>query len=88
MPISGSNVIDGIPYINGKPAIWDDNPPLLDCLSQWRCPECNSALSAEGLICLNACHLSAASYRCFQSILGHVRLYREMRMRSLPHDKG
>lgn len=48
----------GIPYINGKPAIWDERPPLIDCLSHWRCPECSAALYADTLICLNACHLS------------------------------
>lgn len=66
MNVIGHTIIDGQPYINGKPAIWDVKEPLLDSLSQWKCPECDAHLSAEGLICLNACHLSAAQFRRFQ----------------------
>ena len=70
--VIGHQIIKGQPFINGKPAIWDEGEPLLDCLSHWRCPECSAALSANGLICLNACHLSAASYKRFMNMLGSV----------------
>ena len=32
------------PMIQGKPAIWDDDTPLLDAFSQWLCPVCNANL--------------------------------------------
>jgi hypothetical protein len=64
----GATVRYGIPYINGKPAIKDENvyAGFEDVYAPWRCPECNAFLSKEHLICLNACHLSAASFRRFQ----------------------
>ena len=40
-------MIDGIPHIHDKPAIWDEEKPLLDCFSQWRCPTCKANLAAE-----------------------------------------
>ena len=67
MNVIGHAIINGKPYINGKPAVWDDTPPLLDCFSHWKCPECNAALSVKGLICLNVCHLSAPAFRRFQA---------------------
>jgi hypothetical protein len=71
MQTIGCETIDGVPHVNGKPAIPDDKVPgLVDgkpLFSQWRCPECNAHLSAESNICLNACHLSEAGYRRFQS---------------------
>lgn len=67
---------DGIPHINDKPATYDEGYAkspvgklMGDVLSAWRCPECNACLAPSG-ICLNACHLSAASYRRFQQGLG------------------
>lgn len=64
---TGHIILDGVPYINGKPALLDENPPVMvngePLFSQYRCPECNAHLSAESQICLNACHLSAAAYR-------------------------
>lgn len=63
-----ATIINGVPYINGKPARYDpmssDNP-LRGALSDYRCPECNARLGVEHQICLNACHLTAASYRRF-----------------------
>lgn len=67
---TGHTIIEGRPFINGKPAIWDEKPSLLpDAFSQWRCPECRAHLSAENKICLNLCHLSAASERRFQALM-------------------
>jgi len=71
MSVIGAEVINGVPYINGKRAVKSDKKPLLDCLSEWCCPECGANLSKETLICLNACHLSAASSRRFHSLLAH-----------------
>ena len=64
----------GRPWINGKPALLDENEPLLDCFSRWLCPECDANLSADTLICLNACHLSAAADRRFRQALGEASL--------------
>lgn len=65
-------VKDGVPYINDKPAIWDPKPPLLaPALSQWRCPECDANLGSE-LICLNACHLTAAQLRRFNQMMSEA----------------
>ena len=70
MNVVGHRVVNGVPIINGKPALWDDKPSLLpDAFSQWRCPECRANLSAEDKICLNLCHLSAASERRFQALM-------------------
>jgi len=72
--VIGHQEIDGVPYINGKRAIHD--PPggksrkiaLLDgAFSEYRCPECNARLGGNVSICLNACHLSAASYARFMA---------------------
>jgi len=67
--VIGHTILDDIPYINGKPAIWDEsmNEELKEIWSQWKCPECGSRLSLEKKICLNACHLSAAAFQRFQS---------------------
>lgn len=62
----GNEVIDGVPYINGKKAVWDDKEPL-DCFSNYRCPECNANLMKDGLICANACHLSMPAFQRFQA---------------------
>lgn len=70
----GATVRYGIPYINGKPAIKDENvyPGFEDVFAPWRCPECNAFLSKDNLICLNACHLSVASFRRFQEGLAQA----------------
>jgi len=65
---------DGTPYINNKPAkpckregcaicehMGDVNIP-------WLCPECGAHLGSSG-ICLNACHLSAASMARFTDLM-------------------
>lgn len=67
--VIGHEVVDGHPYINGKPAIKDQNPTdlTLDLFAPYRCPECNAHLAKDSLICLNACHLSAAANRRFQA---------------------
>lgn len=68
--VIGHDIINGIPYINGKKAIWDGKSHIEGMgkvFSQYRCPECNAHLSVDSMICLNACHLSAASNRRFQA---------------------
>ena len=74
MNIIGHTIIAGIPFINGKPAKLDEPKEEIELLdgafSKWRCPECNARLSGEGMICLNLCHLSAASARRFNEMLG------------------
>ena len=60
------------PRINGKPATWDNDieeSPMDEALTYWRCPECNSRLPHPNpyYICVNACHLTAAQLRRFQS---------------------
>jgi hypothetical protein len=71
--VIGHTVVAGIPFINGKAAKLDppDNPIMLldGALSEWRCPECSARLSGDDLICLNGCHLSAASIRRFQDLM-------------------
>ena len=70
--VIGNDIIDGVPYINGKQAVWREvpEPDFMDgVLSKWRCPECDARLSATGQICLNACHLSAAANRRFNESL-------------------
>lgn len=59
---------DGVPIVNGKLATLDESIDMAtdfmaDVLSAYRCPECGARLSAEYLICLNACHLSVALHR-------------------------
>jgi hypothetical protein len=71
MSVIGAEIIDSVPYINGKKAVKSNKKPLLDCLSEWCCPECGANLAKDSLICLNACHLSAASSRRFHSLLAH-----------------
>lgn len=72
--VIGHEVIDGVPYINGKPATLGEPvmEEMKDVFSQYRCPECNANLSKDKLICLNACHLSAASMRRFQNLLAEA----------------
>lgn len=77
--VIGHDIVNGVPYINGKRAILDQPSPedakveLLDgALSVWRCPECNARLGGETPICLNACHLSAAANRRFQGLLKSI----------------
>lgn len=62
-------VIEGVPFIHGEKAIWDEKKPLLDCFSQWLCPKCKANLSADSLICLNACHLSDKSKARFHTVM-------------------
>lgn len=79
MNVIGHQNIDGVPHINGKPA--QPKPVMAGmegALAPWSCPECGANLSAELLICLNACHLSAASYKRFLSGLGHYGLDRAL----------
>lgn len=57
---------NGIPHINGKPAIhepMDANDPFIDTLSDYKCPDCGARLSKKHQICLNACHLAPSTYR-------------------------
>lgn len=68
-----ATVIDGVPYINNKPAIpckEDDEfvQSLGGAIAPWKCPECGSHL-AGSLICMRGCHLTAAQYMRFQSVL-------------------
>lgn len=78
MNVIGHQEIDGVPYINGKRAIHDppeqaDRATLLGgTFSEWRCPECNARLGGGTSICLNACHLSAASARRFQALMAET----------------
>ena len=72
MNVIGHHVVDGVPFINGKKAIaCKPNDPLVKmmngALAPWKCPECDAHLAGGSLICLNACHLSAASLRRFQN---------------------
>ena len=75
MNIIGNCVIDGVPYINGKPAkkceekdcCMCQSTAMKEALSEWLCPECGAHLGKTSLICLNACHLSAAAFRRFQN---------------------
>jgi len=72
--VIGHVVIDGQPYINGKKAIYDkkiSKELLLDgAFSRWKCPECDAHLSGKDMICLNTCHLSAASASRFRALMG------------------
>lgn len=72
--VIGHVVIDGVPYINGKKASYDKKTSkamLLDgAFSRWKCPECDAHLSGKDMICLNACHLSAASMSRFRALMG------------------
>lgn len=70
--VTGAQVIEGVPYINGKKAVKSDKKPFFDCQSEWLCPECGTNLTKDTLICLNACHLSAASYRRFNNLLAQA----------------
>ena len=65
-------IIDAVPYIHGQRAIWDENEPLIDAFSQWRCPVCKANVSAESLICLNACHLSKESQEGFRKAMSSL----------------
>lgn len=58
------------PHVWGQPAVWDDEMPVLDCMSQWRCPHCRARLTKDKPeICLNACHLTAPQARRFQGLM-------------------
>ncbi len=54
-------------YINGTPATYNEKASALtlSLFSAWICPECNTYLAKNSLICLNACHISVAEYRKF-----------------------
>lgn len=59
------SIENGVPHINGKPAIHEpieSNDPFVDSLSDYKCPECGARLSKKYKICLNACHLSPSAY--------------------------
>ena len=84
MPITaGYGMVKGVPHINGKPAKkcngkHDDGHAcvfchgiMAECYVPWKCPECGAHLSPS-YICLNACHLSAASLRRFNSRLAEA----------------
>jgi hypothetical protein len=58
------------PILWSKPATWDEDDPLIDTFTHWRCPHCGANLVKPELvipmhgnrneyICLNACHLTA-----------------------------
>lgn len=55
---TGITIENEVPHVNGEPAVKDDTPPLIDTLSNWRCPFCEARLAKNGYICLNGCHLS------------------------------
>lgn len=63
----GVEIIDGVPHIQGKPAVIGKDP-LLDCFSKWRCPICNAYLSTS-LICLNGCYLGAEGVKRFHQFM-------------------
>lgn len=85
--MNGLQYIDGQPYVWGRPAMKDDEPPLLDCFSQWRCPHCNAHMSSgEKPICLNACHLTAPQMRAFQDGLRTAAARVEQRERDEGHN--
>lgn len=78
--IIGHQVIGGIPFINGKPATKCEEKDCCMCqstamkeaLAPWMCPECGAHLGKSNLICLNACHMSAAAFRRFQNGLAEA----------------
>lgn len=80
MNVIGNQIIEGVPYINGKRAegcrdekcVFCTNEHLKDAYGPWKCPECGAHLSKGDLICLNACHLSAASFHRFQEGLAEA----------------
>lgn len=80
----GLRIHDGVPYIHGKKAVWDDEEPLLDCFSHWQCPHCGSALAAEKLICLNGCHFTAPQHQKFQNEIAHYTW--QVKMREMHYD--
>ncbi len=68
--MTGHDVVDGVPCINGKPATPRDvMEGMEEALAPWACPECGANLSQDGLICLNGGHLSVASMRRFNEQL-------------------
>jgi len=80
MNVIGHQIVDGVPYINGKRATECDqkkcilctNEHLSEALAPWLCPECEAHLSKGSLICTNLCHLSAASLRRFNEGLAQA----------------
>lgn len=80
MNVIGNCVIDGVPHINGKPATKCEEKDCAMCqstamkeaLAPWLCPECEAHLGKTALICLNACHLSAASFIRLQNGLAEA----------------
>jgi len=76
--VIGAIMIDGVPYINGKPAKkCEDDKCYVKTLNlkkgwiEWICPECGAHLGTSG-ICLNLCHLSTAASRRFNALLGEA----------------
>lgn len=67
----GIEIKDGIPHVWGVPCIKDEEKPFLDCFSQWKCPHCKAHMSKK-MICLNACHLTAASYNKFNDLICNI----------------
>ena len=80
MNVIGNQIIEGVPYINGKRAkackdkkcVFCTNEHLKEAYASWICPECGAHLGVDSLICMNNCHLSAASNRRFQNMLGEA----------------
>ena len=86
-------IVDGVPHINEKPAIRcaDDDRlvKLMDgALAPWLCPECKAHLSGDAMICMNLCHLSAASERRFNAMLGDATANVGSRGRRPPEEIG
>lgn len=99
MNVIGHMVVKGVPYINGKRAIHDPPKPEDDpeiallggAFSVYRCPECKARLSGKDMICLNICHLSAASARRFHEMLAEAdrrAKYREAQKEKLKKESG
>jgi len=67
-------VVDGIPYINGKPARPCEDRDCAACrllagaIQPWLCPECGGHLGSS-MICLNACHLTEEQRERFAKLL-------------------
>ena len=80
MNVIGNCVIEGVPYINGKPAkkceekdcCMCQSTPMKEAMAPWLCPECGAHLGKSDLICLNACHMSAAAFHRFQDGLAEA----------------
>ncbi len=73
--VIGHQTIDGVPHVNGKPAVSDPDP-VFDVFAPWRCPECDAHLvqskGSQLYLCLNLCGMPHAWAKRFTEAISAI----------------